>query len=114
MALWAAVAALSIVTIVGLNGFAAGAVAALHVWRVKLPRESRMFAASAAAGFLPATALICLAMAGSSQGELPGGATELVVIFGVTFTAALVVSLPGAIIVGRKLDHPGEAHRTFE
>jgi hypothetical protein len=105
---------LGLVALIGLNGFAAGVAAILHAWRVKLPRESRSFLASACAAFLAASSFVGLAMIGASETDASNGTTLLVFIFGVCFVVALVVSLPGAILVGRKLDGPGDAHRAFE
>ena len=100
-------------SIVGLNGFAAGVAAVLYAWRSGLRRGGRTFLASVLAGFLSASSFIGLGLLGS-----PELATEepwiLVGVFGGLFAVATVISGPGALLVARKLEKPGDDFRAFE
>ena len=116
MAIGWVVALLGLMLVLALNGLAAGVAAIFHAWRVRLPRESRVFFASVAAAVLPAGVIVLLAIVGASQ---PGtratlGPMEFLLIFGACTVAGIIVSLPGAVVVARKLESPGEDYRTFE
>ena len=101
-----------LVFLVLLNGFAAGIAAALHVWRSKQPRRSRILTAAAVSGLVPAAiALPAMAADVSSGMVAPLG---LLVGIAVICAIAMGASLPGAVIVARKLDGPGDAYRAFE
>ena len=95
-----------------LNGFAAGVAAAFHVWRPRQPRRSRILTAAAVAGLIPAMiAVPTLLMDVSMGARAPFG---LVLGVAVISVVAMVASLPGAVIIGRKLDGPGNAYTAFE
>ena len=100
------------VFLVLLNGFAAGMAAVLHVWRSGQRRRSRIVTAAALTGLVP-TVMIFPAV---FEQELAGGAqlAGMIVGMGMMFGLSTVVSLPGAVIIGRRLDGPGDAYRTFE
>jgi hypothetical protein len=102
---------IGIVILVGLNGFAAGAAAILHLWRSRLARGTRSMLAAALAGALPASFLIVIPMADSGMGE---PFAVFLLAFAVVLAGATAVSLPGAIIVSKKLEKPGEEFRAFE
>jgi hypothetical protein len=100
-----------LISIVILNGCAAGVVAILHAWGSKMRRGGRALAAVLVTGLLPAAMI------------LPGffrtgvfGEESTVVVLGLAMILVLssVVSLPGALIVARKLEAPGDEFRTFE
>ena len=99
-----------IVTLVGLNGFAAGVAAVLHIWRRGMRRRTRVLLASVAGGLLPVSPLLAFAFGG----EVTGEPRVLVIVAGVFSAAAVVASLPGAVIVARRLEGPGDAVRAFE
>ena len=101
--------------IIGFNLCAAGVAAILHAWRSKMRRPVRVVAAAAATGALPASTLIVggLVEAGwpTSSAEEPFiAALAFAMVTGVTMLA----SLPGAFIVARKLEAPGDDFRAFE
>ena len=103
----------AIALIIGLNGFAAGSSAILYLWRPRVRRAARIVTAVLLSGFLPASVLIPVAIA---SGAFAGG--EGPIVFGIGFVAffalAGAVSLPGALIVARKLEKPGDEFLTFE
>ena len=99
-----------IVTLVGLNGFAAGVVAVLHIWRRETRRRTRILLASVAGGLLPMSPLLAFAFGG----EVTGVPLVLVIVAGVFSAMAAAASLPGAVIVARRLEGPGDAVRAFE
>lgn len=99
---------LGFVSLIGLNGFAAGVVAILHAWRRKMRRGGRILLASAAAGSLPTSVIFVIMMTESE--ELVVVALGLVMVLAVSG----VLSLPGAMIVARKLERPGDQFRAFE
>jgi hypothetical protein len=100
-----------IVIVVGLNGFAAGAAAVLHLWRGRMAHGARSMLAAALAGALPASFMIVVPMAESGMG---GQFTIFLLAFAVIFAGATAISLPGAIIISKKLAKPGEEYRAFE
>jgi hypothetical protein len=107
------IALLILLLAVAVNGIAAGVVAVLHAWRVRLPRESRIFIASATAALVPTAITILLALVGSSDTDLMG-LPELAIFAGACLAAITLVSLPGAVAVARKLEAPGNEFRAFE
>lgn len=101
-----------LVGIIGLNGFAAGMVAVLHVWRSKRPRRSRVLIAATITGLVPAALAAPAMLVDMSSGMVaPVG---LLIGIAVACVLAMAASLPGAVIVARKLDGPGDAYRAFE
>ena len=94
--------------IVLLNGFSAGVVAGLHVWR----RRQRILAAAAVAGLVPAAIAVPSRLIDISVGTQAPFA--LVVSIAVMSLVTMAASLPGAMIIARKLDGPGNAHMVFE
>ena len=103
----------AIVSIIGLNGFAAGLAAILYLWRRSLRRGSRATIAAAVSGFLPATIFIPMAL---TDREFVAGDGIMIAAVGFTtfWAVAMAVSLPGALIVARKLEAPGDDFRAFE
>lgn len=101
-----------LVSIVGLNGFAAGMAAVLHVWRPQQRRRDRALKAAAITGFLPASLLAPAMIGGFSAGS--EALTGLIIGFAAIYLISSVVSLPGATIVARSLERPGDAYRAFE
>lgn len=95
-----------------LNGFAAGVAAALHVWRPEQLRRSRVLTAAAVAGLIPAMIAVPPMLMDISVGaRAPFG---LVLGVAVISVVAMAASLPGAVIIARKLDGPGNAYTAFE
>ena len=98
------------VTVLALNGFAAG-VAALFYARKSMRGGSRNLLAAALAGLLPASLVIVVPLAQAGAGEEP---YIWLLAFAILFAVSTGVSLPGAIIVSRKLEKPGDEFRAFE
>jgi hypothetical protein len=100
------------VSIVGLNGFAAGIVTVLYLWRRQQRRGTRVLAAVMLTALLPASLMAPgMLMSASAGATAPVG---MLVGTAFLFAAAMVVSLPGALIVARKLEAPGDEFRAFE
>jgi cytochrome bd-type quinol oxidase subunit 2 len=101
-----------VIFIIALNGAAAGVVAAFHAWQSRMRRGQRIVAAATASGVLSGAWLIPFALsAESTNSEEP---MIIVLVFVAFIGVGTLVSLPGALIVGRKLDSPGDIHRAFE
>jgi hypothetical protein len=101
-----------LVSIIGLNGFAGGVAAVLHTRRDKKRRRTRILTAAAMAGLLPACVMILPMLEAVSIGaEAP---IALVIGVGGVFLMTMAVSLPGAIVVARRLEAPGEEYQAFE
>ena len=101
------------VSLIGINGFAAGVVAILHAWRSKMRRGGRILLASFAAGALPAS-LIFVAML--TEAEVGVAEEPIAMMLGSAMILVLsgVLSLPGAIVVARRLERPGNEFRAFQ
>ena len=84
----------------------------MHVWRRRQPRRSRILAAAAVAGLVPAAIAVPSRLIDISVGTQAPFA--LVVSIAVMSLVAMAASLPGAMIIARKLDGPGNAHMVFE
>ena len=107
LGLWAIV-----ISIIALNVFSIGIVAVLHLWRRRQSRGGKVLIAAVCTGLLPASLMVpSLLLSVSIGATAPAG---LLIGAVVVFVAAMVVSLPGALIVARKLDAPGEDYRAFE
>lgn len=104
-----------VVAVVALNLCAAGVAGIMHAWRSKTRRGGRILAATAVSGSLPGSIFI---VAGLVEAGWPTSSAEepLVMAGAVAMVMGLgmLVSLPGAAIVARKLEAPGEDYRTFE
>lgn len=103
-----------LVALVGLNGFAAGVAAVLHLWRGAVRQRVRIIQAATATGLLP-VAMVALPMFVQLGGS--GGVPELVgTVIGMVLLLGLgaLVSLPGAIVITRKLAGGGDAYKSFE
>ena len=96
-----------------LNGCAAGVVAMLHAWRSSMGRGGKAVAAGFATGVGTGAMFMTFAIDDLTTSDTEG---PLVVglALAVFVAIATVVSLPGALIVARKLDRPGEDFRAFE
>lgn len=81
-----------------LNGFAAGAVAALYYWRGNRSRTKRALAGALASGITSAGSLSGALIGGDSSDYLPG-------TLGLALTAIVcaMVALPGAFLMSRKI-----------
>lgn len=110
---WVLFAVIVLAAVVSFNLCAAGVAAVLHAWRSKMRRGGRTVLASAVAGFLPASSIMAIGILGSPE-NITQDAAVYAAIFGICFAVATLVSLPGAIIVARKLEAPGNDHRAFE
>jgi hypothetical protein len=97
--------------LIGLNGFAAGVVAILEAWRSRMRQGSRIFIACATAALLPASYLVVIPATTGAGSEEFG---VMLLAAAVVFAVSIVASLPGAVIVSRKLVQPGDAYRAFE
>lgn len=99
--------------LVGINGFSAGAAAALHIWKGKVRLRTRVLLACGIAGLLPSSLLVMIAAVEDAGGSLEAGMGFTIAFVGSLLVTGLV-SLPGALIVSRKLAGPGDAWRSFE
>lgn len=104
---------LTIVSIIGLNGCAAGFATMIYLWRRRLRGGPRAMLAAAASGLLPASVFLPMAF---TDREFVGGEGPLVaaIAFVVVWGIATCVALPGALTVGRRLEAPGQDYRSFE
>ena len=100
-----------LIAIIGLNGFAAGVAAVLHSRRAKQRRRARIVTAAAVTGLLPACVMIPPVLAQMSIGA---EAPIALLGTGAVFLVTMAVSLPGAAVVARRLEAPGEDYRAFE
>ncbi len=100
-----------LVSIVGLNLSAAGIVACFYLWRRKVPVSTRAMLAAGLAGLLPVLA----SMAPLAMQIVEGGqeAVIMLVVIAMVLAVSTVLSLPGALVVSRKLQQPLD-HRAFE
>lgn len=101
-----------VIILVLLNGFAAGVAAALHVWRSGQPRRSRAVTAAGITGLLPLVMVFPAAIEPAMRGT--ASVVGLIIGFIVLCGLSMAVSLPGAVIIARKLDGPGNAYQAFE
>jgi len=100
------------VFVVVLNGFSAGLTAFFHLWRSKQARRSRALTAAAITGLIPLVVAAPAVLTQTSNGTV--SVVGFIVGFGVLSVLTMAVSLPGAVIIARKLDGPGDAYRAFE
>lgn len=94
-----------------LNGASAGVAALLHCWLSRFGRGARILSAALAAGALPASMLIVVPLA---DPETAGQPSYWITAVALVFAVGGAASLPGAILVTRKLARPGEDYRAFE
>ncbi|HEY6817409.1 MAG TPA: hypothetical protein VI168_17880 [Croceibacterium sp.] len=100
-----------LVALLALNGTAAGLVALLHSRSADAGRGNRISLAALAAGAMPASFMIVVPLAEGGSGEQP---IVWLLAAGAVLAVGTAVSLPGAILVSRKLGKPGEDYRAFE
>lgn len=127
---------LLLVGLVGLNGFAAGMAATLHLWRGMVRPRIRIILAATVSGLLPFAMLAApLSLELGSVSDAPQfiGAViidlDLDVVFAFNNAAQFIgavmamilivglgtlVSLPGATVITRKLAGRGDAYKSFE
>ena len=101
-----------VVCAVGVNGFAAGIAAMLYIWRKQLRRGARTALAAFAAGTMPATLIAVIGL--SEEGFSGEGPLIVSLAFGGIMAVGAAVALPGAMIVARGLERPGDEFRAFE
>ncbi len=111
MSEWIILGWVGLVSVLGLNGTSAGAAAMLHVWGSKTRRGGRMLIASVAAGALPASFIVVVPLAEGGAGQEP---LIWLLALGAVLAVGTVLALPGAIVVSRKLEGPGDDYRAFE
>jgi hypothetical protein len=104
---------LGIVGVIGLNGFAAGVAAGLHLWQSRMRRAPRIVLAAILTGLLPASLILALGLTDRTflMGEEPW---VIVVAFAMLFGPGAVLALPGAVVITRKLAQPNVDYRAFE
>jgi hypothetical protein len=107
---WIALVWMLIVILIGLNVFAAGVVALLHIWSRGTRLRTQILSAGVASGLLTASPLFAMALGG----EVTGEPMVLVIVTAVFSAMAAAASLPGAAIVARRLEGPGDAVRVFD
>ncbi len=104
---------LGAVSVIGLNGFSAGVAAMLFGWKRSIPRWGRIMFAVMAAGLLPSS-MAGLAALSPAEFDLEGEAGVVIAMFGALLAVGGLVSLPGAWLITRRLERPGDEHRAFE
>ena len=106
------IAWLALTMVVMSNAAAGGSAALLYAWRITPQHGMRCMIAGAIAGGLLASWLSGAAFIGASEAD------DLLVIiptvFGISLLVGTLVSIPGALIVSRKLAAPGDDYRIFE
>jgi hypothetical protein len=102
-----------VVWIFVLNCCAAGVGAMLHIWRRKIRRGGRIVAAAAIAGLLNIGMFVPVAFTDPTWAG-PDGPLFLGVVFLGVLVLTFVIALPGAMVVARKLEAPGDDYRAFE
>jgi hypothetical protein len=104
---------LGIVGVIGLNGFAAGVAAALHLWQSRMRRAPRILLAAGVTGMLPASLILAMGLTDRSflMGE---GPLVMLAAFAMLFGPGAVLALPGAVVITRKLAQPNVDYRAFE
>ena len=106
---------LTVMSVVVVNLCAAGVIAILHGWRSKTRRGRRILTASAVAGLIPASTMLTIGLAEDGWPSLASEEALIVALaFAVILATAMLVAVPGALVVDRKLDGPGDAYRAFE
>jgi hypothetical protein len=104
---------LGIVGVIGLNGFAAGVAAVLHLWQSRMRRAPRIVLAAGVTGLLPASLILVMGLTDRTflMGE---GPFVMLVVFAILFGPGAVLALPGAVVITRKLAQPNVDYRAFE
>ena len=100
-----------VVFIVLLNGCAAGIAALFHTRRSEMRRGSKIVGAILGTGLITAGMIGPWTIEGMAEGE--GPLIPLLVLI-LIMVVAMVVSVPGAVIITRRLEVPGDEFRTFE
>src|SRR3989337_2152249 len=95
---------LGAVSVIGVNGFAAGIAAMLYIWRRRLGKSGRALLAAFAAGLLPAVMVGGIGL--SEEGFSGDGPLMVALVFGVFALIGSVAALPGAILVAQGLEQP--------
>jgi hypothetical protein len=108
---WGIVGWVVFVSALMLNGTSAGVATLLHCRFGRFGGGARMLFAAFIAGALPASILIVIRLADPGSG---GQSVSWVVAVAVTLAVSGAVSLPGAVLVTRKLARPGDDYRAFE
>ncbi|RJY08807.1 hypothetical protein [Aurantiacibacter aquimixticola] len=90
-----------LIGIVIMNGFAAGVVAILYHWRGNANVSQRALFGSVVAGLASGTLLLGPFLSEGLIGA--GGAGVGAFVIGFMFAAGLIVSLPGAFLMSRKI-----------
>lgn len=104
---------LGVVGVTGLNGFAAGMAAVLHLWQRRMRNGLRVVLAAGMAGLLPASLILAMGLTDRTfiMGE---GPLIMLLAFAMLFGPGAVIALPGAMAMTRKLAQPGDEYRAFE
>ena len=110
---WAVLIWILVSAAAGLNLSAAGVAAILHAWRVNMRRGGRMFAAAVIAALVPTSGFVAIALSESATATSEDPFIVAIVFLAIQAVCTLV-SLPGAAVVARKLEHPGDDFRVFE
>ena len=99
-----------IVLAVLLNGFAAGIVAFLHFGRGRLAGRHRVLLASLASGLVFLALIMLILIANSKLDEEPA---ELVAVMAIIVAVTSGVSLPGALLMSRRMKRGLDYGDTF-
>ena len=102
-----------VVSLIGLNGFAAGTAAMMSSASRRISRWGRIVFSVLMAGMLPASAVILVLLVPAEFG-LGEELRNPLPVFGTLLVIGAAVSLPGAWLITRKLEKPGEEFHAFE
>ena len=102
-----------VVLVVMLNGCAVGVVAWLHTSRRTMRRGAKIAISVFVTALLPASLFFPFVVADLT----PTGGEEPIIIavaLAMVFVLSAAAALPGAYIMSRKVEAPGDEYRTFE
>ena len=94
-----------------ISGCGAGIAATLHA-RGKLRRAGKVCGACIVTGLI--TAGIFAPFAFTDAALADNGPAIMVLVLALIFVIAMIVALPGAVMITRRLEAPGEDYRAFE
>jgi uncharacterized membrane protein YhaH (DUF805 family) len=94
-----------------INGCGAGMAATLHA-RGRLRRGGKVWGACIVTGLITAGIFAPFAFTDAQLAD--DDPVTLVLVLVVIFVIAMIVALPGALMITRRLQAPGDDYRTFE
>ena len=101
-----------LLSVIGLNLAAGGVAAILHGRRDKQALRSRILTAAALTALWPAGMFIPVMLDGTL--DEAHVSIEMLIGAGLLFLVGFAVTLPGALIIARRLERPSEEYHAFE